>query len=256
MLHMKAIKKIAIIGVGQMGQAIATGLTKSGNFTENDLILSKSEETNKQAVRDAEIIILAVKPEIVPVVLKNIRSEMTDDKILMSVAARIKLNFVQSILGDYPIVRVMPNICAAVNESMSCWVKSEDVNALQIEKVKYLLNSLGSEALIENEELLDYITVIAGSGPAYFLYLAELFHDFAKEMNLEENFAENLIKQTFLGSASLLYESNTTAASLRQRVTSKGGTTEAGFKILEEGNFRKIFLDALRQAYERAKNVK
>ncbi len=249
----KILQRIAIIGFGNMGKAIFSGLISSGNFKKEDFLLSNAENNNVRAAKDADIIILAVKPEAIFGVLGDLKECLTKDKLLISVAARTSVSDIQQSLGfNCPVVRVMPNICASVGESMSCWVKSSEVSVSQAKKVKTILKSIGEEIMLSDEIFFSAVTVISGSGPAYFLYLAELFCDFSREINLESELSIKLIKQTFLGVAKMLSESDKSIQSLRKEIASKGGTTEAVFNFLNKKKFGEIFLKALSSGYKRA----
>lgn len=248
----KLLNKIAIIGLGNMGKAIVSGLIKSGNFKKSDFVLSGSNKNSIRAAQEAKVIILAVRPNIVPNVLTAIKPYLSGDKVLVSVAARLTIDDIKDCIGtNHPIVRVMPNICASVGQSMSCWVKSDEVSDTQMNKVKFILRSLGEEIMLENESLFDVVTVISGSGPAYFLHLADLFFDFAQQMELEPKLTEKLIQQTLFGTASLLMETDKSVKSLMDNIASKGGTTETVLKILDKEHFGKIFLKALNAGYKR-----
>ncbi len=249
----KPSSKIAIIGFGNMGKAIYSGLIGSGNFAEEDFLLSNNKNDNGRMAEEADIIILAVKPDIVFGVLENIKSSLTKDTLLISVAARISVGDIKKCVGgDCQVVRVMPNICASVGESMSCWVKADGVTDSSIEKVKFLLNSFGEEVLLEDESLFGVVTVIAGCGPAFFLHLADLFFDFSENTCLDPKISDKLVSQTVLGVSKLLVESGKSPKTLIREITSKGGTTKAVFQKLKEGEFEKTFLDALRAGEKRA----
>jgi len=257
--------KIAIIGHGNMGKAIADGLVLSGNFTKNDLVFGTNDATNIQAAKSAKTVILAVKPDIIPLVINVIKDYLTSGHLIISVAARVKISDIKKFLGEnnrsgssrnskknIPVVRVMPNICAAFGESMSCWVKSREVTGARVKVVKLILNSIGKEIEIKDEKQFGLITMLAGSGPAFYFYLAELFEKFALKNGLNTKDAEKIIKQTFLGSAMLLDKSNKSAAQLRKNVTSKKGTTEAALKVLQKHGYDKIFSKGLKAGHKRA----
>jgi pyrroline-5-carboxylate reductase len=250
--------QLAIIGYGNMGKAISDGLLLSGNFSKNDLIIGTEDSTNIHAVKSAKIVMLAVKPDIVPFVINIIKDHLTKDHLIISVAARVKINDIKKLLGNkknIPIVRVMPNICAAFGQSMSCWVKSREVTNKNIKDVKLILNSIGKEIEIKDEKLFGLITMLAGSGPAFYFYIAELFEKFAEQNGLKTEDAEIIIKQTFIGSSMLLAKSNKSAATLRKNVTSKKGTTEAALKVLTKHKFDKIFLKGLKAGFKRASQL-
>jgi len=253
--------KIAIIGLGNMGKAIADGLVQSGNFTKNDLVFGTDDTSNIYAVNKAKIVILGVKPDIIPLVIDVIKSHLTKDHLIISVAARIKISDIKKFLADkttknnkknIPIVRVMPNICAAFGQSMSCWIKSHEVTNAQVKVVKLILNSIGKEIELKDENQFGLITMLAGSGPAFYFYMAELFEKFAQHNGLNAQDTKKIIKQTFLGSAMLLDKSNKSAAELRKNVTSKKGTTEAALKVLQKYKFDKIFLKGLKAGHKKA----
>jgi pyrroline-5-carboxylate reductase len=253
----KFTRKIAVIGFGNMGKALVAGLIKSGNFKKGDVVVSNRDADNRAAAKKAEIIILAVKPDCLPGVLNDLKSGLVKGQLLVSIAAKTTLGEIRGCLGfDFPVVRVMPNICAAVGESMSCWSKSREVTPLQIKKVKLILKSIGEEIMISDENLLSAITVVSGSGPAFFLYLAELFFEFAEKSGLGPKMAKKLIDQTFLGTAIMSSRSADSVQTLRHKIASKGGTTEAVLKTLEEEKFGEIFLKALRAGHKRASGEK
>lgn len=248
--------KIGIIGLGNMGGAIFRGLLCSGNFIESDFILSGNESGNINAVENASILIISVKPSVANEVLAQMKPYLTKDKVVVSVAAKVCIEEIQKIIGeDMPVVRVMPNICAAFGESISCWMKSNEVSDSQADKVKYILSSIGEEVIIEDENLFGEITIISGSGPAYFLYIAQLLSDYAKKINLKPELADRLIKQTFLGAATMLKKSGKDAKKIREEITSKGGTTEAVFDVLEKNNTDEIFMEGFDTGRKRASGL-
>ncbi|MBA4336150.1 hypothetical protein C0416_00045 [bacterium] len=252
----KFTDKIGVIGFGNMGSAIFSGLIKSGNFDEKDFIFSNGGSENIKVVKEASIIIISVKPLIVNDVLNQIKPYLTKEKLLVSIAAGVTIAEIKNVIGEaFPVVRVMPNICAEFGKSMSCWMKSGEVSDSQVEKVKYILKSIGEEVMIDNEEIFGEITVIAGSGPAYFLYIAELLSNYADKIKLNPELAKKLIKQTFIGAASMLSESDKDAKKIREEITSKGGTTEAVFGVLGDNEFEKIFLKGLEAGRKRASGL-
>jgi pyrroline-5-carboxylate reductase len=248
--------RIGIIGFGNMGKAIFSGLIKSGNFAEKDFISSNGGADNIKVAKEASIIIVSVKPAVINEILDQIKPYITKEKLLISVAAGVKINAIKDVLGlNYPVVRVMPNICAEVGKSISCWMKSAEVSDSQTEKVKYILSSIGEEVMIDDEKFFSEITVIAGSGPAYFLYIAELLSNYADKIKLNPDLAKKLIKQTFLGAALMFAESDKDAKKIREEITSKGGTTEAVFSVLSENEFGSAFLKGLEAGHKRSSNL-
>lgn len=229
-----------------MGKSIFDGLVKSGNFCKEDFLLSGDEESNAFVAEASDVVIIAVKPKDTPDVLGRIKKHMSPEKILVSVVAGFDIEEIKNCLGEnVPIVRVMPNIFASICESMSCWAKSDEVLPHHEETVKLILNSIGEEVLLDDEKLFGAVTVISGSGPAYFLYLAELLMQFSEKNDLNPQIAEKLVRQTVLGTAINLANSAESFTSIRNSITSKGGVTEEVFKTLHAGDFDDLFLKAL-----------
>jgi len=264
-------KTIAIIGVGNMGSAIAHSLLRKKVIPAKNLILSNPSleklihfkqlatiitAVNKNAVERADIIILAVKPQTLTPVLQEIKSAVSKNKLIISIAAGFELKTIKKILGvQQSVVRVMPNLCARVSKSMSCWVKSKEVTNEQSMEVKIILQAIGKECLLEEENLLDQVTAISGSGPAYVFYLVELLEKSALKLGLDKKLANMLATQTVVGSVRLLENSKKSVKILREEVTSKGGTTEAAFKKFNKSRFEIIFINAVRAAYLRAREL-
>lgn len=264
-------KKIAIIGVGNMGQAFADGLLKKRVIKNNQLILCNPSleklkkykqlnialASNKEGVKKADIVILAVKPQNVCSVLEDIKEVITKNHLIISIAAGIEIQTIKKIVGlNQTIIRVMPNLCAKIGESMSVWVKSNGVSKEQEDLLRIILHSVGEETKLQKEEHIDIATAISGSGPAYVFYLAELLDISAQELGLSKEIAQRLVKQTIIGSADILKISKNTPLELRQSVTSKGGTTEAAFKVFDHEGFKDILLKGTKAALRRAEELK
>lgn len=265
-------KKLAIIGIGNMGKALTYGLLRHQKISYSNIILSNPTFTdlihlkksgiklisdNKEAAKNADIIILAVKPQVIFFVLEEIKHVVSQDQLIISIAAGIEIKTIKSILGrKQPIVRVMPNLCAKVCESMSSWTKSKEVTRANTEIARAILQTIGKETMLENEGLLDRATAISGSGPAYVFYFTELFVRSAIELGIDKDLAEKLVLQTLIGSVKLLENLQEKASILRQQVTSKGGTTEAAFNIFNKSDVDKIFMKAINAAYKRSKELR
>lgn len=264
-------KNLTIIGAGNMGKAIASGLLKTKTISPSRLILTdpfpkgleqfqKQNVTvtsdNEAAVKKADIILLAVKPQVFPELLPELKKSITQKQLIISIAAGIEIITIKKLLGiSQPVVRVMPNLCAMVGESFSAWVKSKEVTKEQEKQVKVILEAIGKEAFLDDEQLLDAVTAISGSGPAYVFYLVELLEKSAVKLGIPEFLATVLASQTVIGSAKFLRESSTPAFELRQNVTSKGGTTEAAFKTFKEEKLSEVFYKGIKAANKRAKEL-
>jgi pyrroline-5-carboxylate reductase len=263
---------IAIIGGGNMGRAIASALLDQKVVSPPRLVVSTprvdtlqqfSEKEvrvvsdNAVAVKGSDVVFLAVKPQKMMRVLEEIAAVTDSTQLVISVAAGISMDSMKKLLGQrQPVVRVMPNLCAQIGESMSVWVKSAEVTEKQEQVVALLLGSIGEMVRLEDEDLIDAATAISGSGPAYVFYLAELLEREAIRLGLPEAVAIQLSRQTLFGSAKYLKESEQSAEALRRGVTSKGGTTEAALGMFERRNLSEIFAEGIMAAYSRSKELR
>lgn len=260
---------ITIIGVGNMGSAIARGLLDKQVVGKKQLILSEPAMTdrmksfaqeaelthnNYDAVKHADIVLLAIKPQQFAAVLPDLKDSFSRDTLVISIAAGVKIATIKKFLGkNIPVVRVMPTLAATVGQSLSAWVTSNEVTSEQEKAVVVVLEAIGEQIRVENEQMIDAVTAISGSGPAYVFYLAELLQQNAQHLGIEKNLAEKLARQTIIGSSLLLQQSEKPADELRAAVTSKAGTTEAAFTVLKSERFQTMFARAIRKAYRRAK---
>lgn len=258
-------KKIAIIGTGNMGQAIAQSLIDKKVVNSRDLMLtnivfngletfSKTDiivtGNNKKAVNFADVIILAIKPQNMQEVLEEIKEDLREDKLIISIAAGISISAIERDF-NLKIVRVMPNLAAKFGQSLSAWVKNKNVSTDDVKIVKKILGAIGIEVEVLSEDMIDRITPISGSGPAYIFLLAELLENAAKEFGFLEKTSEKIARQTIIGAAELLKNSSLSARELRANVTSKGGVTEKAIEVLEKGKLREIFMQAIIEGYNK-----
>lgn len=212
---------------------------------------------NASAVKAADIIILAIKPQIFSEILEEIKGNISSKQLVISVAAGIEIKKIKKILGfKQPVVRVMPNLGAMVGSSMSAWTKSREVAKSQQKTVKLILGAVGKEVYINKEPLLDAVTAISGSGPAYFFYMAELLEIGAAKMGISKKVAAELAVGTLIGTAELLKQAQKRPRAYRSEVTSRGGTTEAAFRVLEKSDFSEIFILALKGARNRSRELR
>ena len=249
-------KKIAIIGAGNMGQAIAQGILRKKITTQQELFLTNTKtKNNREAVQKADIIILAIKPQTARIVLEEIKSSITN-QLIISIMAGIRIHTIQQTLGEkVAVIRVMPNLAAKVGQSMSVWVKSNEVTTHQESIAKAILTTIGTQLELQKEEQINIATAISGSGPAYFFYITELLSEIAKQYGFSEEIAQTLAQQTFVGSSQTLTQSDLTTKQLRLAVTSKGGTTQAAFEEFGKNNLDKIFQKGIQAAKKRAEEL-
>lgn len=249
-------KKIAIIGYGNMGRAIARGLLNKKIVRRSQLYISNSSDGNATAVIKSQIIILCVKPQIMCKVIADIAviADITIiDKLFISVAAGVSINSLQKYLGPKAkIIRAMPNLCARVGESMSCWVKNKNITFQNVKILQTILESFGRHLEMKNENDLNKVTAISGSGPAYLFYFIETFLEASRSLGLDNETSKLLVTQTLKGSLHILFQSQKSVEELRKQVTSKGGTTESAVNMLEKRKFNQIICEAVRSAYNRS----
>jgi pyrroline-5-carboxylate reductase len=210
---------------------------------------------NRLAVKGADIVVLAVKPQDMVTVMAELRDQLEAGQLVMSVAAGVRLNSLFVGLNHGAIVRVMPNIPAQVGQGMSVWAATAEVSEPQREMTASILGAMGREIYVDDEQYLDMATAVSGSGPAYFFYMVEALTTAAMEVGLPPEVAREMVLQTLTGSAAMLRESGRTATELRQMVTSPAGTTAAALDRLEAGGYGGLISQAVQAAFERAKEL-
>ncbi len=210
-----------------------------------------------QRLGDTDIVLLAVKPQIMKSVLNDLgRLCDTSRPLFISIAAGITTELLSRWLAcDTPIVRVMPNTPALVGRGAAALFATAKVNASERAAAEAIMEAVGSAVWLENEALMDTVTALSGSGPAYFFLLMETLEKVAIDLGLDTSVARELTLETALGAAVLARESQITPATLRERVTSPGGTTEAALGVLHEGNLETLVEDAVRAAHRRSREL-
>lgn len=268
---MKDMLKIGIIGAGNMAEAIMKGLIQAGMASPENIICSDLSEArrryiqqnlgvtatsvNKDVIIPSQIIFLAVKPNVVGKVLAENKDVFTSEKMIISIAAGITLDFIEKHLsGEIPVVRVMPNTPALVLEGASALAGGKYATDKDIEVALELMGSTG-KAIVLDEKLLDAVTGLSGSGPAYVLEFIDALASGGVLKGLNKQTALLLAAQTVLGTAKLYLETQEHPAVLRDRVTSPGGTTIAGLAALEAGGFRTSVIEAVSKATDRSREL-
>ncbi|NQY25846.1 MAG: pyrroline-5-carboxylate reductase [Piscirickettsiaceae bacterium] len=264
--------KITFIGGGNMARSLIGGLIADG-FNPQHIHVSDSEPlclqalTNKypihphssniEAAKDSDIVILAVKPQQLQAVVRQLAPFWQSDSLLISIAAGIRLDDIARWLAqeDAAIIRAMPNTPALVQAGASALFANNAVSTLQRERAESILRSVGLALWVNHEDKMDAVTALSGSGPAYFFLVMEAMEFAAKEMGLEAESARLLCLQTAFGAAKMALESEESAATLRERVTSPGGTTERALHELEDGGLRGLFENALIAAALRSREL-
>ena len=254
---------IGFIGGGNMAGALIKGMTSKGM---KDIFVSEPREergkelqqtygvrvttSNREVVASCDIIILAVKPQNMETVLDEIADDITDKKMVVSIAAGITLPYLESKLKTKLIIRVMPNTPALVQEGMSVMSLCGCLHGKEVDMVKSILMSVG-RVIVLPEEQMNAVTALSGSGPGFIALFAEALIEAGVKLGLSRSDAAELAVQTMLGTARLL-DTGMSAENLRKMVTSPGGTTAAGLKVFEEKDLMGVVADALKAAQMRA----
>ncbi|GLS27055.1 pyrroline-5-carboxylate reductase [Marinibactrum halimedae] len=259
---------IAFIGAGNMATAIIGGLLAEGIAPElliasdpnTDALAHLSDEygirtyeNNDEAARQADVIVLAVKPQIMQAVLEPLAAVITHNPLIISIAAGIESASLSHWLGEqHAIVRCMPNTPAMVREGASGLFANANTSDSQRALAEHILSAVGKVAWVEDEHQMHAITAISGSAPAYFFLLMEAMIESGMKQGLSEDVAKDLALQTALGAASLASNSDITPSELRRRVTSPNGTTEAALNTLTECDFKNTVHLAMKACAERS----
>ncbi|MBI4526474.1 MAG: pyrroline-5-carboxylate reductase [Deltaproteobacteria bacterium] len=261
-------EKIAVIGAGKIGSAIVRGALQAGLVQKHQVIASDLSEplrdsvakelqikvtpSNVEACEFAEIVILAVKPQVVDPVLKEIAEKIGRTKLLVSVAAGVPLSRIEGhLIQGARVVRVMPNTPCVVAAGASCYAPGAHATPADLEKVSAILRSFGIALPVE-EKYLDAVTGLSGSGPAYVFLFMEALADGGVQAGLSRDVALKLALQTVYGSAKLALESGKHLGQLKDEVTSPGGTTIAGLYVLEKAGIRGTIMEAVLEATRRS----
>jgi pyrroline-5-carboxylate reductase len=261
-------RRVAFLGGGKMGEALVSGLIRSGGRAPDDIVVTARREervreladrygvattlSNTEAVRSVDTLVLMVKPQDMETLLGQIADSVRPDQLVVSFAAGIRTSFVEKHLSaSVPVVRVMSNVAVLVDEAMSVVAPGSHADDKHLSVAEELLGYVG-RVLRLPESHLDAITATSGSGPAYFFLLAEAMIEGCILLGLSRDVATELIIQTMLGSAKMLRDTGKHPVELREMVTSPGGTTIAAIRILEETGVRAAFLNAIDAARRRS----
>jgi len=261
-------RKVAFLGGGRMGEALVSGLIRSGGRSPEEIMVTCRREerarelrerygvgttlANPEAVSWAGTLVLTVKPQDMEVLLAQIAGSVRPDQTVISFAAGIRTSFVEKHLPDQiPVVRVMSNVAVLVDEAMSVISPGAHAQEEHLEVAEELLGYVGKVIRLK-EAHQDAVTATSGSGPAYFFLLAEAMIEACILLGLSRDVATELIVQTMLGSAKMLRDTGKHPVELREMVTSPGGTTIAAIRVLEETGVRAAFLNAIDAARRRS----
>lgn len=263
--------KIVFLGAGNMAEALVAGIVK-GNLSTPEFVLATDisparldilkdryeiqvGDQNLDAVLWADIIILCVKPQIINNVLAEIQSSLSEKQLVISVAAGVSISRIQDTIGQsIPLVRAMPNTPAVIQEGVTALAGCRGLSLEQLSVAQKIFESVG-QVVVVDETLMDAVTGLSGSGPAYVYLAIEALIDGGVRVGLPRTIAHVLAVQTVLGAAKMVKETNEHPALLKDRVTSPGGTTIAGVQRLEEGGLRATLIDAVEAATHRSREL-
>lgn len=264
---------IALIGCGKMGAALIQGWVKAklikratlidpnapdeSLLTHNVFHVKQIEDIPQDTLDALDMIILAVKPQIMDGVCESLKDIIPSTLPILSIAAGKSLGFYESLLGqNTPIIRAMPNTPAAVQKAMSAMIANANCTPLHKAIVDDLMNAVGKSLWVDHEGQMDAITAVAGSGPAYLFYFIEALTKAAEHIGLSAEHAALLARQTVIGSSALAeHEAATSPATLRQNVTSPGGTTAAGLEKLMDRRLEEVLTETVLAAQKRSKDL-
>lgn len=267
------MSKIGFIGAGNMAQALIKRIIAAKIYNPKNIIISdirpqqvkslcgkfkvKSAADNCRLVKQADILVLAVKPQNMQAVLDEIKNCLKKNILVVSIAAGITTKRIQKTLGNIPTIRVMPNTPALIGAGAAAIFATKKAKK-RLNQVKRIFSAVGIAVIVNNENLIDAVTAVSGSGPAYFFLLMEEMIKAAQKLGLKKEIAEKLVLQTAKGAGLIAADAanrKETPDILRRKVTSPGGTTEAALKVFSKNNFEKMVQSALFAAAKRSKQL-
>ena len=261
-------RQIAFVGAGAMGGAMISGVLARNVIEPGQIIAADPRRdvcdtlqrkygvsvttNNIVACKDADVIVLSVKPQVLNEVYEGLSGSIGSDSLVISIVAGTKLHTLVAGLKHKSVIRCMPNTPAQIGMGISVWTGSVGVSSLQNEQTKTILESLGKQMYVDDEKYLDMATALTGSGPAYIFLFMEALVEAGVNIGFSQAEAEELVHTTMEGSVAYAMKSVENISNLRSQVTSSGGTTEAALDCLESEDFRRIVSDAVSAAYQRA----
>lgn len=263
------MNKLTFIGAGSMAEAILTGVLAKGFMRADQISVTNKDnqerltrlrnlyqvnctKNKKEAIEGSDVLILSMKPKDIQEALTDIKSYIKEGQIIVSVLAGVSSDYISEELDiTNPIVRAMPNTSATIGFSATAIAAGKNAGQKEIDKITELFKNIGTTVTVEEKDL-HAITGLSGSGPAYIYYLVEAMEEAAKEAGLDQQTAKDLIIQTLAGAAEMLKVTNEQPAELRRKITSPGGTTQAGLETLKDYNYQEALKACVKQAAARS----
>ena len=262
------MRRLAVIGGGQMGGAILARAIAAGLYSASEVVVSDADPGIRDrlhaslgvraifdapaAIDGATCILLAVKPQILTALGRDLRGKLLPGQVILSIAAGIELATLQEALGHSAIVRAMPNTPAQVGQGVTAWCATPDVGEESRAEIRALLAAVGTELEVDAERYLDMVTAVSGSGPAWAMVIIEAMTDAGVQLGLRRDWSYELVLQTLAGSVALARATGRHPADLRNMVTTPGGTTAAGLAAMERSGLRAALSDGIVAAYQRS----
>jgi pyrroline-5-carboxylate reductase len=259
---------LSFIGSGVMAEAMISGILNEGLTAPDHMIASdprqergaelasrygvKTTTANREAAKAAHIVLLSVKPQVLPAVLQELQGAVKPEGLVLSIVAGARIGVMAAGLDHQAIVRAMPNTPAQIGEGMSVWTATAAVSEEQRQQAQSILRALGEEIYLEDEEYLDMATALSGTGPAYVFLFMEAMIDAGVHLGFSRRIAQQLVLQTVRGSVDFARQSVAHPAELRNMVTSPGGTSAEALYQLEKGGFRTVLSRAIWAAYQKS----
>ena len=259
--------RVGIVGAGVMAEAIIAGLLADRAVTPELLAASHPRRerrealaerhgihpvaANRDALTDAEVVVIAVKPQMLTRVMRELRGRLSADQVVVSIVAGATIRTLVDGLQHAAVVRAMPNTPSQIRRGMSVWAASEACTARQRDMARAVLRALGDERHVADEAFVAMATALSGTGPTYLFAVMEALIDAGVHLGFPRELAHDLVVETLLGSAEYAKRSDLHPAQLRNAVTSPGGTSAAAIYELEKGRIRTVFSDAVWAAYRR-----
>lgn len=262
---------VGVIGVGNMGAALVRGIIDQGTVSAQSVIVCDLDQDLVGRICDdmgvvdgteathvagsADLVVLAAKPQNLPSLLREISPSINANQTIMSIAAGVTTKSIEESLGGQPsVIRVMPNLPALVGEGISVICGGSHATESDFERVEAVLSAVGV-CLKAPEEMMDPVTALSGTGPAYVFHTMEAMIQSGVEMGMSSEMAERLVLHTVFGAAMLAMESDLDPTSLREAVTSRGGTTDAAISHLEENDYTRLVVEAILAAMDRSEEL-
>ena len=273
---MKNLKKLLILGAGKMGGSLLKGLIDNAELdfdivvvephlnSDNSDLIKKNKIKHYDSIRDIkdpdfDLILFAVKPQVIEVVCSDVLENLNQRKAfsIISILAGTKAKTFESHFENSQVIRSMPNLAASVGSGITALYANESTDKLFKTIADMIFSGVGEIIWVDNEDIMDVITATSGSGPAYYFFLTECLSFVAQEMGLNPIDADKLSRQVAIGSSDIMKASNDSLSNLREKVTSKGGTTEAALEVLmsPDKEFFNIFRRAVNKAYKKSKEL-